>query len=120
MNYVFALLIPLIFIVSFLFASLKKVKVYDSFVEGAKKAIPLIISIFPYLATITMLSMLLGISKYPRTRQISTSFRCTPKTPNKLMSEKLFSTNTHLSESVLSAFLYSTTVICSTLSVFTL
>ena len=47
MNYVFALLIPLIFIVSFLFATIKKVKVYDSFVEGAKKAIPLIISIFP-------------------------------------------------------------------------
>ena len=62
MNYAFALLIPLIFIVSFLFASCKKVKVYDSFVEGAKKAIPLIVSIFPYLATITMLSTLLEVS----------------------------------------------------------
>ena len=62
MNYAFALLIPLIFIVSFLFASFKKVKVYDSFVEGAKKAIPLIVSIFPYLATITMLSTLLEVS----------------------------------------------------------
>lgn len=62
MNYFFALLIPLIFILSFLFASAKKVKVYDSFVEGAKKAIPLIVSIFPYLATITMLSTLLEVS----------------------------------------------------------
>ena len=62
MNYLFSLLIPLIFIVSFVFASCKKVKVYDSFVEGAKKAIPLIVSIFPYLACITMLSTLLEIS----------------------------------------------------------
>jgi spore maturation protein B len=62
MNYFFALLIPLIFIASFLFASLKKVKVYDSFVGGAKKAIPLIISIFPYLAAVTMLSTLLEVS----------------------------------------------------------
>lgn len=62
MNYFFALLIPLIFIVSFIFATFKKVKVYDSFVEGAKKAIPLIVSIFPYLATVTMLSTLLEVS----------------------------------------------------------
>lgn len=62
MNYFFALLIPLIFIASFLFASIKKVKVYDSFVGGAKKAIPLIISIFPYLAAVTMLSTLLEVS----------------------------------------------------------
>ena len=62
MSVFFALIIPLIFIVSFLFATLKKVKVYDSFVEGAKKSIPLIVSIFPYLATITMLSTLLEVS----------------------------------------------------------
>ncbi len=66
MNYVFALLIPLIFIASFIFASFKKVKVYDSFIDGAKKAIPLIVSIFPYLATITMLSMLLEISGFDK------------------------------------------------------
>ncbi|MBR2903147.1 MAG: spore maturation protein [Clostridia bacterium] len=62
MNVVFALIIPLIFILSFLFAIIKKVKIYDSFVEGVKKAIPLIVSIFPYLASITMLSTLLDVS----------------------------------------------------------
>ena len=62
MSTVFSLVIPLIFIVSFIFATCKKVKIYDSFVEGAKKSIPLIISIFPYLATITMLSTLLEVS----------------------------------------------------------
>ena len=62
MNTFFALLIPLIFIASFLFASFKKVKVYDSFVEGAKKSVPLILSIFPYIATIVMLSTLLEAS----------------------------------------------------------
>ncbi len=62
MNIFFALLIPLIFIVSFLYAAVKKVKVYDCFVDGAKKAIPLIVSIFPYLAAVTMLSTLLDVS----------------------------------------------------------
>lgn len=62
MNTFFALLIPVIFIASFLFAAFKKVKVYDSFVDGAKKAFPLIVSIFPYLATVTMLSTLLDVS----------------------------------------------------------
>ncbi|MBQ8428092.1 MAG: spore maturation protein [Clostridia bacterium] len=62
MTIFFSLLIPILFIVSFLFATFKKVKVYDIFVEGAKKAIPLITSIFPYLATVTMLSTLLEVS----------------------------------------------------------
>ena len=62
MNFVFALLIPLIFIASFIFATIKKVKVYDSFLEGAKKAFPLVVSIFPYLAVMIMLSTLLEVS----------------------------------------------------------
>ncbi len=62
MNYVFACIIPVIFILSFLFACLKKVKVYDSFTKGAKGAIPLIVSIFPYIAAVTMLSLLLDVS----------------------------------------------------------
>ena len=47
MTRVFALIIPLIFLASFVFALIKKVKVYDSFANGAKDAIPLIVSIFP-------------------------------------------------------------------------
>lgn len=62
MNMIFSMIIPLIFILSFLYAKIKKVKIYDSFTEGAKGAIPLIISIFPYLAAVTMLSTLLSAS----------------------------------------------------------
>ena len=55
-KYLFSLIIPLIFLTSFLVASVKKVKVYDSFTEGMKGAIPLVVSIFPYIAAVTMLS----------------------------------------------------------------
>lgn len=62
MNYVLALLIPLIFLASFLFALYKKVKIYDSFTEGVKGAVPLILSVFPYVAAVTMLCKLLEVS----------------------------------------------------------
>ena len=62
MNYILAFLIPSIFLFSFLFALFKKVRVYDSFTEGVKGAIPLIVSIFPYIAAVTMLSKLLEAS----------------------------------------------------------
>ena len=59
MNYFFALIVPVIFLLSFLFAAYKKVRVYDSFTNGAKDAIPLIISIFPYVAAVTILCVLM-------------------------------------------------------------
>ena len=62
MKYILAWTIPLIFLTSLLFAIFRKVKVYDSFTEGAKGAIPLILSIFPYIAAVTMLSMFLEVS----------------------------------------------------------
>ena len=62
MTRVFALIIPLIFLASFVFALIKKVKVYDSFANGAKGAIPLIVSIFPYIATVTMMTKLFEVS----------------------------------------------------------
>ena len=62
MNRLFALSIPIIFLLSFLFAAVKKVKVYDVFVAGAGKAVPLIVSIFPYIAAVTMLARLLTVS----------------------------------------------------------
>ena len=62
MTYVLALIIPLIFLLSFAFALFKKVKVYDSFTEGVKGAIPLILSIFPYITAVTMLCKLLEVS----------------------------------------------------------
>ncbi len=62
MNYILPFLIPIIFIFSFVFAIRKKVPVYDSFTEGIQGAIPLILSIFPYVAAVTMLAKLLEIS----------------------------------------------------------
>lgn len=62
MNTIFALSIPLIFLLSFLLAGLRKVKVYDTFVSGAGKAVPLIVSIFPYIAAVTILARLLTVS----------------------------------------------------------
>lgn len=57
-----ALIIPTIFLISFAFAFFRKVRVYESFSEGVKGAIPLIVSIFPYIAAVTMLSKLLELS----------------------------------------------------------
>ena len=62
MNTFFALIVPVIFIASFLFAAVKKVKVYDSFTEGVKGAIPLVLSVFPYVAAVTMLVKLFEVS----------------------------------------------------------
>ena len=58
----FASLIPVIFLLSILFALVRKVRVYDSFTEGAKGAIPLITSLFPYVATVMMLTKALQTS----------------------------------------------------------
>ena len=62
MNYILPLLIPLLFLLSFLYALLKKVKVYDSFTEGIKGAIPLVLSVFPYVAAVTMLCKIFEVS----------------------------------------------------------
>ena len=62
MNHFFALIIPLIFLLSFSFALFRKVRVYDSYTAGVKAAPPLILSLFPYIAAVTMLSMLLDVS----------------------------------------------------------
>ncbi len=53
-----SLIVPLLFVILFCYAIFKKVKLYDSFTEGIKEAIPLLISLFPYLAAILMLSEL--------------------------------------------------------------
>lgn len=55
MNKIFALFIPCIFLLSFLYATKQKVKVFDSFTSGVKNAIPLVLSVFPYVAAVTML-----------------------------------------------------------------
>ncbi len=50
------LIIPLLFLALFTFALIKRVKLYDCFTDGVKEAIPLVLSLFPYLAAILMLS----------------------------------------------------------------
>lgn len=57
MKYV-ALVIPVLFLAVFIFALVKKVKLYDSFTAGVKEALPLAFSLFPYIAAILMLSEL--------------------------------------------------------------
>ncbi len=73
----FALLLPLLFVAVFVYALVKKVKLYDSFTEGMKEAIPLVISLFPYLAAILMLSELFGRSGLSEilTSALSPAFR---------------------------------------------
>lgn len=67
MNYFFALIVPLIFLFTFVFALVKKVRVYDTFTEGVKGAIPLILSIFPYIAAVTMLTKIFEVSGLEQT-----------------------------------------------------
>jgi spore maturation protein B len=62
MKYILAVSVPLIFLLSFLYAAIKKVRVYDSFTSGVKSAIPLIVSLFPYIATVMMLSQVFEAS----------------------------------------------------------
>lgn len=54
----FALVVPVLFLAVFVFALIKKVKLYDSFTAGIKEALPLAFSLFPYLAAVLMLSEL--------------------------------------------------------------
>lgn len=51
-NYLSLLIIPLFILFTILYGSLKKVRVYDSFVAGAKEGPGIILNIFPYLLTI--------------------------------------------------------------------
>ena len=62
MNVFFACIIPCIFLFTFLYAACKKIKIYDAFTDGAKGAIPLITSIFPYIASVMILSELFSVS----------------------------------------------------------
>ena len=54
--------IPLLFLFIFAYGIIKKVKPYDAFTLGAKSAIPFAVSIFPYLASIFVLTELFEVS----------------------------------------------------------
>lgn len=51
-EYLSLLIIPLFILFTVLYGTVKKVRVYDSFVEGAKEGPAIILKIFPYLLTI--------------------------------------------------------------------
>jgi spore maturation protein B len=51
-EYISLLIIPLFLLFTVLYGAFKKVRVYDSFVEGAKEGPGIILKIFPYLLTI--------------------------------------------------------------------
>jgi spore maturation protein B len=51
-EYLSLLIIPLFILFTVVYGSLKKVRVYDSFVAGAKQGPGIILKIFPYLLTI--------------------------------------------------------------------
>ena len=73
-----ALVIPALFLFSFVYAAAKKVNVYETFVGGVKKAPPLILSVFPYIAAIMMLSTLFeksGLSAALSEKSFSASSR---------------------------------------------
>ena len=54
--------IPVLFLLIFAFAIIKKVKPYDAFTMGAKSAIPYAVNIFPYLASIFVMTELFEAS----------------------------------------------------------
>lgn len=51
-NYISLLIIPLFILFTVLYGSYRKVRVYDSFVTGAKEGPKIVLNIFPYLLTI--------------------------------------------------------------------
>ena len=53
-----ALVLPLLFLALFSYALVKKIPLYDSFTRGVKQALPLALSVFPYLCAILMASEL--------------------------------------------------------------
>ena len=60
-------ILPVIFIAIFIYCLIKKVNTYNTFIDGAKGAIKLVVSIFPYIATIMIAVALLrasGITYY--------------------------------------------------------
>lgn len=55
-------ILPILFIVLFLYGFSKKINTYDTFVKGAKGAISLVVSIFPFIACIMVAVALLRVS----------------------------------------------------------
>ena len=89
--------IPVLFLIIFVIAIIKKVKPYDAFTQGAKSANPFATSIFPYLVNIFVLTELFEISGISNvvTKLVSPLFGALgiPKELTKLVLIKPFSGN---------------------------
>ena len=57
-----SLILPFCIIFISIFACLKKVKIYDSFVKGAKNGLSTVFAIFPYLITVFIMTEMFTIS----------------------------------------------------------
>ncbi len=57
-----AYFIPVLFLIILIVAIVKKVKPYDAFTFGAKSALPFAVNVFPYLASIFVMTELFEIS----------------------------------------------------------
>lgn len=55
-------ILPVLFVLIFLYCVYKRINTYDSFVKGAKGAIKLVVDIFPYIASILIAVALLRAS----------------------------------------------------------
>ena len=55
---IFSAVIPVLILALVVYSAFKRVKPYDAFAEGVAKALPLLKSIFPYLATILIMTEL--------------------------------------------------------------
>ena len=89
--------IPILFLIIFVVALIKKVKPYDAFTLGAKSAVPFAVNIFPYLVSIFVLTELFEISGISNavTTVLSPVFKVfgIPKELTKLVLIKPFSGN---------------------------
>ena len=57
-----SLIIPAIFIALFVYSSIKKVRVYDAFCLGVKKALKTVYTVCPYIAPVIMMTELFSAS----------------------------------------------------------
>lgn len=55
-------LLPIFILFTLVYAKIKNVNVYNSFITGAKQSVPLVVSIFPYIATIMIMVEFIKIS----------------------------------------------------------
>ena len=69
MKFISNLFIPLLVLIIVIYGAYKKINVYDSFVEGAKEGLPMVISMFPPL-----LAMIFGINIFTNSGLIDEFF----------------------------------------------